>query len=473
MLETIILIPIIAGLLVFVMNAQRSRWLLPITAILHFIYTIGCWKYNFKPYFVNYILLTPDGLLILTISSFLFLMVSIYSVSFLRESKLSDEKLFTSSMLFFFASITLVTISDHLLLFWIAIETTTLASAPLIFMHKTKTAIEATWKYVLICSVGIALALLGTFFIAISRDTAGLDIPLLFSSLSANASDLNASWLKVAFVFILVGYGTKMGLAPMHTWLPDAHSEAPSPAGALLSGALLNTAFLGILKTSKILHEANIEKLTDTLLIIVGLLSMFVAAIFILKQRDYKRMLAYSSVENMGIIAFGIGIGGLAAYGAIFHMIHHSLIKSSLFLSVGNVLMSYKTKLIKKIGNLSNLLPKTFIVLMTGFIAIVGLPPFGLFFSELFIIIGAFSKGAYFSAAFFILNLIVISIGFVRYIIKMSFGETITKPEIMYNNWRIYPQVILLATSLILCYVQFDQMSELMTYISGFTIGRP
>ena len=146
-------------------------------------------------------------------------------------------------------------------------------------------------------------------------------------------------WLKVGFIFVVIGFGTKMGLAPMHTWLPDAHSQAPSPASALLSGALLNCAFLGVYKVHTLMYLAGLGEFSGNILIGFGLLSMFVAGIFILKQPDYKRMLAYSSIENMGIIAFGVGIGGFALYGAILHMIHHSLIKSSLFLSAGNILL--------------------------------------------------------------------------------------------------------------------------------------
>ncbi len=161
-------------------------------------------------------------------------------------------------MLLFLSTMTMVTLSDHIMVMWIAIEATTLASAPLIYTHRSAATLEATWKYVLICSVGIALALLGTVLITLSMDIGGVDVPLAFSALTREAGRLDPLWLKTGFVFILVGYGTKMGLAPMHTWLPDAHSEAPSPASALLSGVLLNCAYLGIFKTNKIMHAAGL-----------------------------------------------------------------------------------------------------------------------------------------------------------------------------------------------------------------------
>jgi hypothetical protein len=176
---------------------------------------------------------------------------------------------------------------------------------------------------VLICSVGIALALLGSVLITMAMDVGGVDVPVSFSALTKVAGDLDPMWLKAGFVFILVGYGTKMGLAPMHTWLPDAHSEAPSPASALLSGVLLNCAYLGIFKTNKVMEAAGLGDFSGGILMVFGLVSIMAAATYILKQTEYKRMLAYSSIENMGIIAFGTGVGGLAAYGAIICLIHH------------------------------------------------------------------------------------------------------------------------------------------------------
>ena len=221
-------------------------------------------------------------------------------------------------------------------------------------------------------------------------DVGQVDAPVSFSALTAVATRLDPMWLKAGFVFILVGYGTKMGLAPMHTWLPDAHSEAPSPASALLSGVLLNCAYLGIFKTNKIMVAAGLGDFSGTILMVFGLMSILAAATFILKQTEYKRMLAYSSIENMGIIAFGTGVGGLGAYGAILCLIHHSLIKSSLFLTSGNILLGYGSRLIEKTGNLVNRMPRTFVAFFAGFAGISGFPPFGIFIGELFIIVGAF-----------------------------------------------------------------------------------
>ncbi|HSO18870.1 MAG TPA: proton-conducting transporter membrane subunit, partial [Desulfosarcina sp.] len=348
----------------------------------------------------------------------------------------------------------------HIMVMWIAIEATTLASAPLIYTHRSAESLEATWKYVLICSVGIALALLGSVLLALSMDVAGLDAPLSFSSLTAVAEDMNPLWLKTGFVFILVGYGTKMGLAPMHTWLPDAHSEAPSPASALLSGVLLNCAYLGIFKTSKIMHAAGLADFSGPILIVFGLISIVAAATFILKQIEYKRMLAYSSIENMGIIAFGTGIGGLGAYGAMICLIHHSLIKSSLFLTSGNILLGFGSRLIAQTGSLAKGMPKTFVAFFGGFAGISGFPPFGIFIGELLIIIGAFRTGNHVGVGLFILSLCVIFAGFANNIMKISFDASDRPVRIDESANLVWPQYALLLISLVLCFWMPDTLYQ-------------
>jgi hydrogenase-4 component F len=346
----------------------------------------------------------------------------------------------------------MVTLSDHIMVMWIAIEATTLASAPLIYTHRSAASLEATWKYVLICSVGIALALLGSVLITVSMDVGGVDVPVAFSTLTGVAERLDPFWLKTGFVFILVGYGTKMGLAPMHTWLPDAHSEAPSPASALLSGVLLNCAYLGIFKTNKIMHAAGLGDFSGTILLVFGLASILAAATYILKQTEYKRLLAYSSIENMGIIAFGTGIGGLGAYGAVLCLIHHSLIKSSLFLSSGNLLLGYGSRLIEGTGKMAKLMPRTFVAFFGGFAAISGFPPFGIFIGELFIIIGAFKTGSYVAIGLFILSICVIFAGFARHVMKISYSDSDATIRLAEKPAMVWPQYALLLTSLLLCF---------------------
>ncbi|MFH2090884.1 MAG: proton-conducting transporter membrane subunit, partial [Pseudomonadota bacterium] len=313
---------------------------------------------------------------------------------------------------------------------------------------------------VLICSVGIAMALLGSVLITLSMDIGHVDAPLSFSSLTNVAKSMDPTWLKAGFVFILVGYGTKMGLAPMHTWLPDAHSEAPSPASALLSGVLLNCAYLGIFKTNRIMVAAGLGDFSGTILVVFGLMSILAAATFILKQNEYKRMLAYSSIENMGIIAFGTGIGGIAVYGAVICMIHHSLIKSSLFLSSGNILLGYGDRMINNTGQMIKKMPKTFIAFFSGFAGISGFPPFGIFIGELLIIVGAFRTGRYVAVGLFILSLCVIFAGFANQVMKIGFEKSDKTILFKEKASMVWPQYILFLTSLILCFFIPDTLYQ-------------
>lgn len=451
MIEFIFLLPIAAGFMALALPATLGRILLLITALLHLQLTIMSWMGRLTPVFTNYFSNSPEGLLILMVTSFIFVCISLYSFSYMNETEMENKPIFICCMLLFLGTMSMVTLSDHPIVLWIAIEATTLVSAPLIFIHRSQEALEATWKYVLICSVGIALALLGYFFITLAMDLGNIDAPLTFTSLNTVATQLDPLWLKVGFIFVVIGFGTKMGLAPMHTWLPDAHSQAPSPASALLSGALLNCAFLGIYKTHVLMSIAGLGEFSGNLLIGFGLISMIVGAIFIIGQPDYKRMLAYSSIKNMGIIAFGVGIGGFALYGAFLHIIHHSLLKSSLFLSAGNILLGFGTKQVQRVGGIIRHLPKTYVSFFAGFIGISGMPPFGMFISEMVIIIGAFQERRYICVTLFMLALTLVGAGVGRIFMSMSYGETTKKVLVKENTIRLLPSYALLLASVGLC----------------------
>jgi hydrogenase-4 component F len=439
MIWALLLIPTIAGLLAM---ALRPNWprraLLVAAAAAHTSLVAACWVIKPAPVVNGWMALDAAALLFLSITSALFLAASVYAVGYLAaeqkrgEHRHEDENLpfvnfpeaiFAGCLLLFLATMTLVTVSRHLGLMWVGVEATTLASAPLIYFHRQTRSLEATWKYLLVCSVGIALALLGNFFVAAAANSAGgTSIHLTIDELTANAHDLKPLWLKAAFLFFLVGYGTKMGLAPLHTWLPDAHSEAPSVVSALLSGALLNCAFLTILRTHAILSAADLGAFSADLLVLFGLISMAVAAVFILGQADFKRMLAYSSVEHMGILALGIGIGGAAAFGSMLHAVNHSLTKAMLFLAAGNILAVYRTKSTTRVRGVLRTLPVTGILWMVGFLAIVGSPPFGPFLSELTILKGVFDAGRTGVAVAYLLALAVVFIGMATISLRMVYG---------------------------------------------------
>jgi hydrogenase-4 component F len=270
--------------------------------------------------------------------------------------------------------------------------------------------------------VGIALALLGNFFLAVAARGDG-HASLLLGDLLRGAGGIDGQWLRAAFVFLLVGYGTKMGLAPLHTWLPDAHGESPSVVSALLSGALLPCAFLGIMRALQVCEAAGQGEFARGLLVFLGLLSLFVAGVFILGQADFKRLLAYSSVEHMGILALGVGIGGPAAYGALLHVVNHGLTKGMLFMAAGNILAAYRTKSTREVRGVLEVLPASGVLWTAGFLAITGMPPFGTFLSEFLILRGAVDAGRTLVAVACLALLALVFVGMVSVLIRMTMGE--------------------------------------------------
>jgi len=356
------------------------------------------------------------GLLFLGVVSVLFSGAAIYTVGYLRREPVQPrgdfeegflftnepESVFVGCLLLFLATMSLVTLSRHLGLLWVAVEATTLASAPLIYFHRHHRSLEATWKYLLVCSVGIGFALLGNLAL-VGAASGGGRSGLGLDELLDLAPGLRPGWLEAAFLLFLVGYGTKMGLAPMHTWLPDAHSEAPSPVSALLSGALLNCAFLGILRAHQVLDAAGAADLASGPLRVFGLFSIGVGALLIIRQPDYKRMLAYSSVEHMGIVAFGVGAGGVAIFGAMLHAVSHSLAKAALFLVAGNLLAGYASKRALDVRGALHAQPGSAALWIAGLVAITGVPPFALFLSEFTILRGALAAHAWSAVAYLIL----------------------------------------------------------------------
>ncbi|MFA5887037.1 MAG: hydrogenase 4 subunit F [Patescibacteria group bacterium] len=394
-------------------------------------------------------------------SSIIVFAAALYSKGFielgLETGQLSQRQAKVYFILFniFIFSILLVTIVSNLGLMWVAIEITTLVSAFLVGFYNNKNAIEAAWKYLIICSVGIILALLGTILFSYA---------LLFStgirSLDWNdfitvAHQLDPNIIKVAFIFILVGYGTKAGLAPMHTWLPDAHSQAISPISALLSGVLLKTSLYAILRYSLIINLCIGKSFSSHLFIFFGLLSLLVAAGLILVQKDIKRLLAYSSIEHVGIILFGFGVGGkIGLYGALLHIFNHAVTKSLLFFGAGNLVEVFASHRLEKIRGCLRVLPFTGSMVLLGIFALAGFPPFSIFFSEFTILIAAFT-GGYAIWGSLLLLLIIITFGAILFhFSNVLLGE---KPE----NLKVSPEPwsIKLAFIFLLFFVIFGGMA--------------
>ncbi|MFQ3619657.1 MAG: proton-conducting transporter membrane subunit [Spirochaetales bacterium] len=449
MIWSVVVLPFLLGAIsFFITNKSFLRRLLPVGGVLQGILVLSFWI--IQPEGNTLVFVDALGFLFLSVTSFLFLIVSFYASGFLQSftEKLS---IFAGCLFFFLASMSLVCISADMGLLWVAIEATTLSSAPLIYFHKDHRSLEATWKYLLICSVGIALAWMGNIFLSY----AGKDVlsTLFLPDIEAKAPLLDPHWLKVAFILWIVGYGTKMGLAPLHSWLPDAHSEAPSAVSALLSGALLNCAFLGILRGFGILKEAQLENWGRGILVFFGLASILLAGIFLLRQNDFKRMLAYSSVEHMGILVLGTGMGGIAAIGALFHMVNHSLTKGLLFLTAGNILHHYRTKNLDSLGGILKQTPRTGFLWILGFLAITGFPPFGLFLSEWFILRGILEEGLPGIGILYLSGLFLVFLPIARYVIQMVWGDSQVSLEELPKNesyWSWLPPLVLGSIVLVL-----------------------
>ncbi len=338
-------------------------------------------------------------------------------------------------------------LSNHLGLTWVFIEATTLASAYLILQGKTEYSLEATWKYVFLCSIGISLAFVGIILLLIGSNTVN---SLFYNNLYANATVIETFWLKLSYVFILVGFGTKVGLAPVHFWLPDAHAEASSPISSMLSATLLNSAFIVILRYTKLMDYAGLFDYARILLLTMGLLSVFITAVYVFKIANYKRMLAYSSIENMGIITIGIAAGGVGVFAALLHLIAHSLIKSSFFMTAGNILHIFKTKKVVEVQGLLETDQKTGWLWVTCGFLILGVPPSPIFFSKLMIIKQLFLEKHFMVAGLFLLLISVVAYGIVRAVIKMSFSPKILKEKSSLSFKNYLPQVILLILTITL-----------------------
>lgn len=349
----------------------------------------------------------------------------------------------------FLAAMFIAIATTNPMIMWIAIEATTLSTAFLISFYNRPNDIEASWKYLIINTVGLLFALLGTLLFL----TPGFPILNAFISwkdLLAASQQADPMLIRFAFIFVLIGYGTKMGIAPLHTWKPDAYNKAPSPIVALLAGALLNVAFLAILRFRMITDSLAGTAFTQNLFITFGAISILFAAFIIYTQINFKRLLAYSSIEHAGIMMLGFGFGGIGIYAGLLHMLYHAFAKSLLFLLSGNIFFTYTSDQIKNIKGILKILPATGVLLILGFLAITGVPPFGTFLTELYILLAGL-KNYPVVAVSVLAAFALVFVGFFRSIFSMAYGEApkeMTKEKM--NFWTIAPLIGLAIILLVL-----------------------
>ncbi len=318
----------------------------------------------------------------------------------------------------------LVLVSNNLGIMWVGMEATTLLSAFLISLHPSRLSLEAMWKYLLICSIGIAFALIGTMLAAASvQSGGGVHAQALFwTHLASAEAQLDPTLMKFAFIFILVGYGTKTGLAPIHSWLPDAHSQAPTPVSAMFSGFLLNTALYCIMRFVPPAQHALGGNFANGLLIFFGTLSILVAAGFIVFQRDAKRLLAYHSVEHLGIITLGFGLGPLGVFAALFHTLNHSVCKSLAFFAVGRLGQQFGSHDMHVLSGALRADRLWGIALLGSVLALIGVAPFSIFMSEYQLLRAAASGGAWLVLVLFLAASSVVFVSALRHLIDMAYG---------------------------------------------------
>lgn len=397
--------------------------------------------------------------LIVLLTAFVALVCSIYAVGYFRHDEqntvflenedvlgeIAGQKLrkYYSLMPLFVFSMLLVALANNLGVLWVAIEGTTLASVFLVTFYGRETSLEAAWKYAIIGGVGLSMALFGTILtyyaahqIEGTETLAGLN----WSVLVGNAARLDKSTMRLAFILILLGYGTKAGIAPMHTWKPDAYSEAPVPVAAMLAAGVLNCALYGLVRFYILTSKSLGPQFASQLLIVFGLLSMGVAVPFVLVQRSFRRLLAYSSIDHCGIMVLALGFGGpLGIFGMFLHMTFHAITKPLLFFCAGNIQQHLNTDLFRKAkGGLIHSMPWTGAAFLMGALAVTGSPPFSLFQSEFTILRAAFGGGYFLPAILFVAFLVAIFSGFLVHIANLVLGPDPGRPPAEVCRWKKY-----------------------------------
>ncbi len=394
----------------------------------------------------NFFYVDAFNVYLVLLNSFVGLTTAVFSGPYMaHEQKIGRVKdagmrLYHSMYQGFLFTMLLALTTNNLGILWVAIEGATLATVLLVSLYRTPESIEAGWKYFLLCGVGIAQAMFGTtlIYFAAVQIIPDSSQALMWSVLYAHASELEPTVLLLAFVFLIVGYGTKVGLVPLHNWLPDAHSEGPTPMSAILSGLLLNIALYAVVRFKMLIDPALGTNIAGHIMMGFGLLSFLVAGLLLHRQLDIKRMFSYSSIEHMGLITFAFGIGGpLATFGALLHMIVHSLTKSAIFVTVGHAAQLCKTQSIDQIRGLIKIQPEIGWSLLIGTVAIAGLPPFGVFTSE-FLLFSATIKSYPWLVITLLAGLCIAFAGLFRHVQPMVFGaRSHGEIKIKANMWPV------------------------------------
>jgi hydrogenase-4 component F len=429
-LTGILLIPALAASLLAIMPGYwLSARLNVLATLLTFATAVSF--FVIEPKSGSYLLVDDLNKVFIVLTTFVGFTTSVFSASYIGH-EIETGRLSSTFIRFYHAmyqvlmfAMNLALVANNIGLMWVAIELATLTTVLMVGIYRTHEALEAAWKYFILGSVGIALALFGTILVYMAaRPVIGEGLnAMVWTVLVQHAANFDPALLNVAFVFLLLGYGTKVGLAPLHAWLPDAHAEGPTPISAVLSGLLLNVALYALLRFKMLLALNPAAIAPGPLMVTMGLISCVFAAFMLYRRRDIKRMFAYSSIEHMGIIVFAFGMGGtLANFAGLLHMTMHSLTKSAIFFAVGHIAQVKGTQKIADMGGLTMSNPVLGWGLVLGVVAISGLPPFGIFTSEFLVVSSTFARDPWLAIALAIGILVALGGLFLR-LNSIAFGE--------------------------------------------------
>jgi len=428
-LAAVLLIPAVsAGVLALLPNYRLTAVLNVAAALATLITALSL--FVVEPASGNYLLVDDLNKVFIVLTTFVGFTTSVFSASYIGH-EIATGRLTPAFVRFYHAmyqmlmfAMNLALVANNIGLMWVAVEVATLTTVLMVGIYRTHEALEAAWKYFILGSVGIALALFGTILVYMAARPVvgeGTDA-MVWTVLVSRAAEFDPALLNVAFVFLLLGYGTKVGLAPLHAWLPDAHAEGPTPISAVLSGLLLNVALYALLRFKMMLAVSPGAIAPGPLMVVMGLISVIFAALMLYRRRDIKRMFAYSSIEHMGIIVFAFGMGGpLSNFAGLLHMTMHSLTKSAIFFAVGHIAQVKGTQKIAEIGGLTATNPVLGWGLMLGVVAILGLPPLGIFMSEFLLISSTFARQPWL-ATILVLGLLIALGGLLLRINVVMFG---------------------------------------------------
>ena len=427
----LLILPLISTLLTvrwrFAQQSDRSTFDQRVTlvaGVAHLAAAVGCLVTRHNPFPSGaWLAVDPAAAFFLVILSHTFVLVTLYSPGFLKWMDGPEfdrsKRLFYPALNFYLLANTLVIVVQQFALMWVVLEMTTFSLVPLLYFYRTKESLEAVWKYLFLVSIGLIFLFVGILFFGLSARGVVDYTAFVAGRMAEAAPRLNPIWLKAGFIFALVGVSAKIGLAPMHPGDVDATSNAPAPVAALMAASLRSTAILVLLRFYQVVAPTAVRPFAQRLLVFAGIFSLFVAAVYMWRSRNYKRMLAYSSVEHLGIVALGFGIGGLAALGALLHLLFNSLGKTGLFFMAGNIHHGCGSRKIESVRGLTRCLPWSGFVWGAAFFYIVGTPPSGLFFSELLVLRGMIRGSNWLPLALFLVLLMAIFIGMGRSVMRM------------------------------------------------------